>query len=607
MDENKEKLPNRRAVKIGLIALVSVLAVVIGSYCALCAWVSGSDQILPNTAAGGVDVSGLSRSAAETAIQTASQSSRAGQSLTVNAAGETVAVLDVENTLTVDAAATAQAAWQRGRAEGFVLAGWNWLQAHWAQPANVEARLSEGDRQALLERLSQYAQEFNQENAMEEPVWEKETAEDGSTVVALDFTLGVDGLSMDPQQACDQIAGAVLENDFSPLDLTLETVSAPEPDLEAIYQEIYAVPEDATYDGVTYEITPHVTGVSFDIAEVRAELKTAAAAGERNVRVETVLTQPELTTQELEDTLFRDVLGTCTTRVGGSANRLSNVRLAASMCDGTILLPGQQFSYNEATGPRTEAKGFLPAPSYVSGNTVDSVGGGICQVSSTIYLATLRANLEIVQRQNHSFAVGYVPDGMDATVYYGSVEFIFANNTNYPIKLEATVDGRSLTVSILGTNVDGTYAEITNRYLSTDPFETIYQEDASLQPGESRETVSGYTGKVVEVYRNIYDKDGNLISSTLENRSTYKRRDRVVLVGPQETATVQPTEPTVTTDPTQEPETTPTPEVTPAPEVTPTPEATSNPVETQPPAETPIPAESQPPVETPPLKIDEQP
>ena len=588
MEENQEKkgkLLNGRMLKIGLIALACVLAVVVGAYCALCAWVMGSEEILPNTASDQVELGGMSRSAAESALQIAGESKRAGQTLTVSVVGaggqqpETVALVDGENTLPLDAQATALAAWQRGREQGFALSGWRWLAAHWAESAQIAPQFSDRGGAELKQSLAQFAQEFNQTHAMTEPAWE--TSLDGTTPVALKITFGADGVALDPDAAYEQVAGALAQNDFSPLALETVSVPAPKPNLEQIYQEIYVAPQDATFDQATYHITPHVTGVSFDIAQVRAQMETAAAAGQPMAPVELTLTQPETTTKQLEAVLFRDVLGTCTTTVGGSANRASNVRLAASLCNGKVLLPGERFSYNAATGPRTEAKGFLPAPAYVGGDTVDSVGGGICQVSSTIYLAALRADLNIVQRQNHSYAVGYVPDGMDATVFYGSVEFIFENNTNYPVKLVSTLKGRTLTVSLLGTNEDGHTVKVTNKQLSTNPYETIYEEDATLKPGESKVKVSGYTGKVVEVYRNVYDKNGKLISSQLENKSVYKRRDKIVLVAPANAPTVNPGTPSptpeVTPTPTPEVTPTPTPEVTPVPEVTPTPEVTVTP------------------------------
>ncbi|MDD4509921.1 MAG: VanW family protein, partial [Oscillospiraceae bacterium] len=201
--------------------------------------------------------------------------------------------------------------------------------------------------------------------------------------------------------------------------------------------------------------------------------------------------------------------------------------------------------------------------------------------SSTIYLASMRANMEIVERYNHSYAVGYVPDGMDATVYYKSLDFRFKNDKDRPIKITCSMQGRTLTVNIYGTKENNNTVKITNKVLSTSPYKTIYQEDASIKSGKKVKT-TGYTGKAVETYRSIYDANGNLISSKLEAVSRYKTRNKIVLVpvGSQEgsvptktpdpTATPKPTatstpKPTSTSTPTPKPTATPTPHPDPTP------------------------------------------
>ena len=330
---------------------------------------------------------------------------------------------------------------------------------------------------------------------------------------------------------------------------------------------------------------------------MRAGLEAAAAVGERTVTVEPTLTEPEVTTQKLEATLFRDVLGSCTTSVSGSSNRLSNVKLAASMCNGTILLPGEEFSYNDATGPRTLEKGFLPAPSYVGGKSTDEVGGGICQTSSTIYYAALNANLKIVERHNHMFAVGYVPDGMDATVWYGASDFRFENDTEYPIKIVTEYKNSRLTVRIYGTKTDDLTVKMTNKELSSTAWTTIYKVDASLPAGTTKEEQSPYRGRVVEAYRNVYDGEGNLVSSTLESKNTYKKRDQIILVSPYDGAKYGLTEAdgaiiTPAPTPSAPVETAPV-ETAPA-ETTPveTTPASTQPVESAVPSATPVPSET---------------
>ena len=242
--------------------------------------------------------------------------------------------------------------------------------------------------------------------------------------------------------------------------------------------------------------------------------------------------QPRVTADELKGVLFRDVLGQCRTHVSGSSARISNVKLSAAACNGVVLNTGDVFSYNNTTGQRTTAKGYQAAPAYVGGETVDEVGGGVCQTSSTLYYACLRANLEITERYAHRYVPAYIDWGMDATVSWGGPDYKFTNNTDYPIKIVTSYSGGYLTVKILGTNVDGTYVKMTNEVLSKTNWETVYKDDPSLPAGTEKVTTTPYTGYKVKSYRNVYSASGKLISSTYEATSDYKVRNKVITRGP---------------------------------------------------------------------------
>ena len=193
---------------------------------------------------------------------------------------------------------------------------------------------------------------------------------------------------------------------------------------------------------------------------------------------------------------------------------------------------GDVFSYNGVVGQRTAANGYQAAPAYVKGETVDEIGGGICQTSSTLYLACLRSNLEITERYAHRYIPAYITAGMDATVSWGGPDYKFTNNTQYPIKIVTAYADGYLTVKVLGTNVDGTSVKMTNEWLSTTPYEVVYEDDSTLPAGTEKVKTSPYTGYKYRTYRNVYDANGKLISSTYEATSDYKSRDKVVLRGP---------------------------------------------------------------------------
>ena len=199
-----------------------------------------------------------------------------------------------------------------------------------------------------------------------------------------------------------------------------------------------------------------------------------------------------------------------------------------------MLNSGEEFNYYKLTGPFSASNGYKSAPGYQNGKTVEMDGGGACQCSSTTYAAALLANLEIVARTAHGFASDYIGLGLDATVSGGGPEFIFRNNTAYPIKVQTnySADNR-LTVNIYGTKTDDTTVKMRVEQLSSTPYEEEVIESPDLAPGERRVEQTPYTGHVVNTYRQIYDGNGKLISETFEARSNYKKRNRIVLVGPQ--------------------------------------------------------------------------
>ena len=288
-----------------------------------------------------------------------------------------------------------------------------------------------------------------------------------------------------------------------------------EPDFQAIHGAVAVEPQSAQYDRETGAVTDHVVGVDFDVEALKAAYEQAGEGETFSIPV--TLTQPEETKQSLEAKLFRDLLGEGTTNVGGSSSRKHNVKLSAQACNGVILMPGEVFSYNNTTGSRSASKGYLAAPVYSGDASVDEVGGGICQTSSTIYYAVLHTNLKIVERRAHRFNTGYVPEGMDATVYYGQTDFRFENSTDYPIKIVTSSydqgGKRKLNVKIYGTNVDGVRAEPKSTVYETVTPTTQYKADESIPRGTTKvdSKQNPYTGKSAQTYRYVYDRDGNLL------------------------------------------------------------------------------------------------
>ena len=577
----------------GLLAAGILVAVLAAGYLGLCTWVGASGTTLPGTTAGGVELGGLTRDQVERRLDEELKQSYTGKEITLQVDGTSQSYTVSGSVLDVDTSAVTDAAC--GLSQGnFFSRGWRLIQSLLGGN-DIEVPLSytqEGEAQvdALLTQI-----ESELGGGVQETTWEVQ----GDQLV---FHMGTPGRAFDLSNTKADILEAFAGESQEPLVLSTVTTDPADVDVEAVHDQVYAEVQNAALDKETFEITPSVTGLDFQVADAQAALKDADWGSD--VSVALTVTEPTVSTESLKELLFRDVLGEASSSVSGSSNRKSNVKLSASVCDGIILLPGEVFSYNNTTGSRTADKGYLPAPSYVGGKSTDEVGGGICQTSSTIYYAALNSNLKIVERHNHMFAVGYVPDGMDATVWYGASDFRFENDTDYPIKIVTEYKNSRLTVQIYGTKTDDLYVKMTNKELSSTAWSTEYKVDPSLPAGTTKTEQTPYRGRVVEAYRNVYDGNGNLVSSTLESKSTYKMRNQIILVSPYDAAQYGLTEAdgAIITTPSPSPTTTTPAETTPA---TAAPSATPVlPVEPQPsatpsaaPSETPAPSAA--PSETP--------
>lgn len=252
-------------------------------------------------------------------------------------------------------------------------------------------------------------------------------------------------------------------------------------DLEKIKNEIYKEPKDASYDENTEILTPHVNGVDFKISIEEAQKILEEEKEEYEIPLQ--ITTPNVTTDKLGEEAFPEKLASFSTRYDASnKNRATNIELAAEEINGTILIPDENFSFNGTVGPRTKAKGYLLAGAYSAGELVESYGGGICQVSSTLYNTVLYANLEIVERYNHSSVVSYVKSGLDATVSYGSKDFKFKNSRKYAIKIKAEAKNGILTIEIWGIPEEEEYEiELTSEVTDVIVRDTKYVYDSKLR------------------------------------------------------------------------------------------------------------------------------
>lgn len=240
------------------------------------------------------------------------------------------------------------------------------------------------------------------------------------------------------------------------INIEVEEQQPQEIDLNKIHEELYKEPVNAYYTTDPYTVHPSENGVDFKISMEEAE--NLLQQDQEEYVIPLKVTVPEVTTKMIGTEAFPDLISEFSTKYSQSQkDRTTNLKLAAEKINGTVLMPGEVFSYNTVVGKRTIDAGYKEAKIYVNGEVVDGLGGGICQVSSTLYNAVLYANLEIVERRNHQFVPSYAGAGLDATVVYGSIDFQFKNTRNYPIKIQCSVDRGICNFQIYGIKEETEY------------------------------------------------------------------------------------------------------------------------------------------------------
>ena len=500
----------------GIALAVLVLAAVV------CIVGHSSKKILSGTEMLGVDMSGLTLEEAQERWreQGASACGRTQIELLVDGTAEWQVSLSALGT-SVRAEDAAEAAWSSSHSGRFFTDGWRLVRS-WFEKTDVLPPLTVDD-ETLRSVTGQIAEQLSYA-----AVDASYRLEDGKTD-GFYITKAADGRTIDGERLHTDLLDQMCRGDLSPIVCSYTRIEAVPLDLDAVNAAIGGEKVEAGCDKTNGGLIQSRPGVSFDLEQAKAMVEAAEPGQELEIPAE--ITYPKVTTEELQKVLFRNVLGTCTTSVGGTAARRCNVRLSAAAIDDCILNPGEEFNYNAVVGKRTTARGYQAAPAYVGGKTVDEVGGGICQTSSTLYYAALLSNLQIVVRSAHQFAPSYITFGCDATVSWGGPDFIFRNNTDYPIKIVTYYSGENLTVKIYGTKTDDTYVRMMSKTLSSTDWKTIYQETDELAPGEQRVEQYPYTGYYVKTWRNVYSGDGTLLSSNVEDVSDYDSRNKIVLVG----------------------------------------------------------------------------
>lgn len=367
---------------------------------------------------------------------------------------------------------------------------------------------------------------------------------------------GSDGTKIDEELTKEYIITAFL-NQVKSVNIPTTERSSNRLDLDKIYDEIYVAPQNASYiSGEKFEVISDKPGKYFDLAEAKKQYEELSENESLVINIKE--SEAEITVTDLENELFSNVLATYSTTYDQSeTDRVTNLKVAAERCNNTILYPGDEFSYNKALGTRTIANGFAPGHSFAGGRVVTTIGGGICQVSSTLYNVVLMADLEVTNRVAHGMYVEYVEPSLDATVVDGTIDFKFRNNREYPVKIQASAENGVVKVSILGIkDANEPIVEIESVVLETLEYKTVKENDSTMDKGTTKVVQDPVNGYVSEAYRIVKDANGNEISRTLISKDRYSPTDEIIKVGTkEEVVIVVPVEPeTPATTPTETPE-----------------------------------------------------
>lgn len=454
-------------------------------------------QIVSDVSVGGVEIGGLTKGEAKKALQAAfgEQFSQKTMEINFSEAGTVLEKLNIrypansllispeESHAKLDAAAAVKAAYALGRTD---------LDGSRTMSLLPYLGLDEAAIRSVADSYAQQlAQLYRDSSYTVQGTAPDVTNYDESTPCqTVTLFRGYPGIEIDADALYNEILEGYNTGSFAvSYQGTVSAKKPASPDLDGLWEQTRLAPENPSVDLTSYQVIPGVHGYEFDLADAKQQLQNLAY-GESTL-ISLHYTNPEIAD---EDAYFQDVLGHCETPHGDNENRNGNLRKACELLDVLVLQPGQELSYNEALGPRTKELGWLPAPAYSGTKLVDSPGGGICQVSSTLYLASVYSELTIVERRNHGYPVSYIPLGMDATVSWGFADLKIRNDSPMPVKIQAEESDGYVRISILGTetrdyDVEMSYT-VGGRYVRT------YMSKIDKETGEviSKEpyALSGY-------------------------------------------------------------------------------------------------------------------
>ncbi len=464
-----------------VVALLVVFVIAFGAYGAFVP----QDKILGGITVSGVEIGGLDISEALNELN--SSDSALKSEVVIVANGKRFVVKTDEIDAVLDIEATVDKAFKTAKSDNIFANAFD----------SVKIKLSGGEILPVInfneEKFSKKINEIGK-LAVGSQLVEHSVRFDGD---GLGFIVpGISGYNNDPAPVMAMIKDALLKSESTEIEVNFKKTKPAKMTVEMLESLVNSDPVDASFalENGGVKIIEAVEGRIIDKSECKKVIDKVTEGGQE-IKFSYNSTEPQLRSEDVRNKLFNGELGSYTTRYAPGGNRGSNVAIAASKINGSIVLPGETFSFNKTVGRRSVANGFKPAPEYQNGQTVTGIGGGTCQVSTTLYSAVLYADIKVVKRSNHSMSVSYVPLGQDATVTDGGIDLQFKNDTKFPLKISAVTGGGKITVKIIGTKPDSQ--------------KTVKISHKSAGGG-------------IRTTRYVYDADGKLIKEEDMGLSKYK-------------------------------------------------------------------------------------
>ena len=347
----------------------------------------------------------------------------------------------------------------------------------------------------------------------------------------------------------DEMKKEVIEQIKNPTNTALNIKvynSVPEKiNIDKIYEQVKKDPQNAYVSHDPFEIHPSENGIDFAVSLEEARRIVSEQKEEYEIPLKFIA--PEISTADLGEEAFPNLLARFTTNYNEwLENRSTNLWLASEKINGTVLLPGEEFSYNRVVGERTIAAGYKEAAIYSGGEVVDGLGGGICQISSTLYDLAVKANMKITDRSNHQFVTSYIEAGKDATVVYGYIDFKFVNTRKYPVKILSTVSDGVVEMKMMGVREETEYEiELETEYIDTLSWGVSYIDDPNMDAGEEYVKQYGSSGYNTVTYK-VYKLNGEEVNREVLSYDTYDAMTKIIVRGTRNVQPVVVTSPEIT-------------------------------------------------------------